>query len=541
MDTSILLRLGLVLSGTNVELVPAPMEQKKEEPKEGTGKDKSEPKDDEDKDESDEDADGGGSDSDDSDEDDDSDDSDEDDGSSGDEDSDEDESDEDEGGSSGDDGEEDESDEEDNDGSSGEEDESDEDESDEDDGDSDEDDSDEDDDDSDDPGSDDEDGDAKPTEDEAKPTEDRKAGGHSETDGDSLVDLAQALLGGESELKDLSKALAEALGEENSNEELKKDEQVWRPYDPSLDTVRVVPAGDEATKTAQNMMKKISGEVSFLRNQLRSKFLQARAPHTIHGVRKGSALSERRLVDSVVELRAGRRPTRPDWTKVEKPECSLACAVVIDESGSMSGDRLAAGLAALTIASSLESLGSPCLVVGPRNGQYNYGGSMYNDPGYRDGENKPNFHRDSGTIIDVFKDWEEPMTRCVGRFAKVQATGGTPLEDGIQYALQALNTRKERHRVVLVITDGCPDNPDVTRYQIRVAGEAGVQIVGVGISYACKQVEDLFPLNVLVPEVKELPVKLLGILSGIMFPKAGRAIQLDAKYATSANGTRIGA
>jgi hypothetical protein len=337
--------------------------------------------------------------------------------------------------------------------------------------------------------------------------------------------------GEETGLADNNSALGDALKGETDKDadDCEPAEQVWRPYDPSLDSVKVVRRGDESTARAlQNRVKK---EISFLRSKLRAKFLQARAPRHIHGVRKGRELSERRLVNSVVELRSNQRPTRPDWRIETKPECTLAAAVVIDESGSMSRLRERAAMAALAIATPLDELGSPCLVVGPRNGR----GSYYNSYGYgaedtRTDNGRARFHRYDGIVIDVFKDWDEPMRRALSRFPNVRATGGTPLSDGIQYALQSLSERPERHRVVLVVTDGAPNNPAVVRRQIRLAAEQGVIVVGVGISGGCRAVVNLFPVHVAVPKLSELPREVLGILDSIMFPKTGgRKLNLDGK------------
>jgi hypothetical protein len=338
-------------------------------------------------------------------------------------------------------------------------------------------------------------------------------------------ELLDALLNGESDgLCDNNEALKAAVLEE-TDEEAEPREAVWRPYSPGDDTVELVSGGD--ARKAKQMQSSVKKEIAFLRAQLRNKFLQARQPEVIHGVRKGRELSERRLVGSVVELRSGRRPTRPDWQQVDKEACTLRCAVVLDESSSM-GSQLAmrAGRAGIAIAQPLDELGSPCLVVGPRSSysnQYRGDTSDYNDAPDR-------YHRVNSVHIDVFKDWYEPMRTALPRFSQVQSVGGTPLSDGIQYALTELNDCPERFRVCFVVTDGMPNCPDVVRRQIRLAAEAGVYVVGVGISAGCYAVKDLFPVHVAVHDLKELPRELMKILTGIMFPNKGRRIALDGRF-----------
>lgn len=351
-----------------------------------------------------------------------------------------------------------------------------------------------------------------------------------ETEAIDAEELAQSLLaamekGEEAGLKDSTKALEAGIGEE-AKEDCEKGEQAWRPYDPSLDEVRFATGGEKAGASAKLMQAKVKPMVSFLKNQMRSKFLQANAEAMTHGVRKGGGLSERRLVNSMVEIRAGKRPTRPDWLRTPKEVCSLACAIVLDESGSMSSLRTLVAQAAIAVAEPLDILGSPCLVVGPRNGQYGYHsyGDLY-DPA---NPTQLQYHRTDGIIIDVFKDWDESMTVALPRFGSVQATGGTPLGDGIQYALQEISNRPERHRVVLVITDGCPDNSQIVARQIRIAREAGIHIIGVGISSGCSMVGDLFKEYLCVEDLPSLPNELLKVLTGIMFPRqGGKKVQFE--------------
>lgn len=362
------------------------------------------------------------------------------------------------------------------------------------------------------------------------------AGGMDEEEARTLAqELIDAIHDGDDEtgLLDNNDALGEAIDAkaEEEEENCEENEQVWRPYDPSLDIVRVVDGGN--VKKARRLRKKVKKEISYLRTKLRSKFLQARAPRTVHGVRKGRDLSERRLVSSVVELRSGRRPTRPDWDRHQGDDVTLAAAVVLDQSGSM-GVKLAAkaAAAALAIATPLDELGSPCLVVGPRSGgAYSTGGRDLDPRGANcfGANGRPRFHRTSGITIDIFKDWEEPMTRALPRFSEVTSTGYTPLSDGIQYAMQHINDRPERHRVILVVTDGQPDCPDVVRRQIRLAAEAGVHVVGVGISSGCWAVTRLFPTHVAVNNLNELPREMMKVLTSIVFPKRGKRIALDGK------------
>ena len=352
-----------------------------------------------------------------------------------------------------------------------------------------------------------------------------EGGGHQYLNDYDIQQLAAALVeaiadGAEMAVQDGAQALAQAI-DNFLHEDLEPDEVAWRPAVPNADEVLFGRNLDP--KTGFNIRNSVRKEIAALRSRLRNRFLAARTPVFTHGVRQGCDISERRMVDSIVEIKSGIEPTRPDYRRDQKPDCSLAVALVIDESGSMSDLRMDTIRAAVAIADALASLGCPILVVGPRNGSYS-----------KISEHAPEIthmvdcHRQAPVVIDVFKDWDEPMNKALPRFPGIVATGGTPLEDGIQYALQMLNKRHERHRIVLTLTDGLPDNPGVVRGQIRIAAESKINIVGVALDqYAAQGVKHLFPENVIVQDMAALPTTLASYLEGVIFPSKARKMKLE--------------
>jgi len=319
----------------------------------------------------------------------------------------------------------------------------------------------------------------------------------------------------------------DSLGDEG---DLLENENYWRPYFPDKDTVGFARNG--SINVVRRYQKAVRGPIAAITTKLRSKFLMARSKKVVHGTRAGT-LSERRLVSSMVEIKSGRRATRPNFQEQKKQDCTLAVSLVIDQSGSMNGqNQVYASMGALAIAEPLDKLGAPVMVCGPRNGRYIYGTpeddqEIRSTTGYG---KRDKYHRNHGVHIDVFKDWSEPMNRCLPRFASVLAQGGTPLSDGIQYAMQELSDRTEVHRVIIVLTDGAANCPRVVNRQIRLAKEAGIHVIGVGIGSHCVSVEYQFPENnIQIPDVTELPKKLLSILDGIMFPKKAKKARMDGR------------
>ena len=357
-------------------------------------------------------------------------------------------------------------------------------------------------------------------------------GGNSPLSEERAEKLLEQLLSGENPLKDNAEALADAFNDLRDDDCL-PGEQIWRPFCEEDDRV-VTPYEDAHVAKQYRAAGKIL--TAAMRTSFKRKFLQAREPQEEHGVLRGDGLSEPLLVESWIEVQATRRrPRRPDYRVVEQEECSLAVAVIGDESGSMCGaNQAAAATAMLSIADCFDALGSPVLCCGIQNG-----GRV---SGSRDERNRSMstglFHRRKGVVYNLFKDWHEPIRSCWKRFGSYDAGGGTPLSDGIQYGLRALSERPERHRVLIVLTDGMPCDGAVIKRQIRLAREAGITIIGVGIGHGCDPVQGLFPAHVVVEDLDSLPKQMINAITSVVFPKKARRVKIDGGSRRRAAGNR---
>ena len=63
----------------------------------------------------------------------------------------------------------------------------------------------------------------------------------------------------------------------------------------------------------------------------------------------------------------------------------------------------------------------------------------------------------------------------------IRASGGTPLAGAVWWVLQTMLPLKERRKMILVITDGMPDNPLAANNAIGVAQKLGFEVYGLGI------------------------------------------------------------
>lgn len=322
--------------------------------------------------------------------------------------------------------------------------------------------------------------------------------------------------------------LATAAHAKEDFRDLEPGEMAWNPYDPMSDEARVVRSGHRETdqERANAMLAEVRETVVYLRARLRNIVRAQEFTDTTHGVRRGRKLSNRRLVDTAIELRSGQNPTRPYQITDTQMDTSVALCIVLDQSGSMCSSLYAVSQAMMIMADCIESIGGKTMALGFRDGA----DSHYSGPS----SYGKSYHRVHGVRYDIFKTWDEMFVNAKWRFAHTQAYGGTPMSDGVQYGLMALNERTEAHRILWVITDGCPNRPHekVIRRQLRLAKAAGIHVVGNGIGDEAAYVKNLFPDHVWTDKVRDLPqpvVAKLNELCDFAGRYRGRKAKLDGK------------
>ncbi|MFE8032999.1 VWA domain-containing protein [Thiohalocapsa marina] len=112
-------------------------------------------------------------------------------------------------------------------------------------------------------------------------------------------------------------------------------------------------------------------------------------------------------------------------------------------------------------------------------------------------------HADALTLM--VRHGERPRARA-GAFLQLPR-GSTPMAGALWFAAADLLARPETRRVILVLTDGKPDQVDSTREILRLCRAADLETVGIGIDV---DVSWLFPVALRVSEVTELKRALFG-------------------------------
>lgn len=142
-------------------------------------------------------------------------------------------------------------------------------------------------------------------------------------------------------------------------------------------------------------------------------------------------------------------------------DLNAAIAIVIDRSGSMSGLITEAGTAALAAMLAYDVQGITSQV------------SVFPVEGTEQGA--------SDVGVALLKDWNESARLMAGRVQSLTADGGTPMAEAVLFAATEVARRVETLKIVLVITDGMPDDLGLTREVIEQVRGDGISVLGLGI------------------------------------------------------------
>ena len=81
---------------------------------------------------------------------------------------------------------------------------------------------------------------------------------------------------------------------------------------------------------------------------------------------------------------------------------------------------------------------------------------------------------------------------------------------GITYGTRLLRATQRRRKIMVVLTDGEPDNAVTAATAIAVAQAQGIEVYGIGI--LTDSVKNLFPQWTVIQQIDQLPTRLVGLL-----------------------------
>jgi cobalamin biosynthesis protein CobT len=105
---------------------------------------------------------------------------------------------------------------------------------------------------------------------------------------------------------------------------------------------------------------------------------------------------------------------------------------------------------------------------------------------------------------------------CASAFVQAPR-GGTPMAQALWYAAADLLAYREERRMLVVLTDGEPDDAAEVLRLLGLCRQAGIETVGVGIGIC---VQHLFPTAIEVTEAKDLKRELFGVAERLLLGAA---------------------
>lgn len=112
--------------------------------------------------------------------------------------------------------------------------------------------------------------------------------------------------------------------------------------------------------------------------------------------------------------------------------------------------------------------------------------------------------------VTVLTCFGERVERTASRYAAIEAEGSTPLAEALWWCATALLFRQEERKVLLVITDGEPNDRNAARDVIQRYLNSGIEAIGLGIELPL--IEDLFPTSQIIHSVHQLPKAVFRLL-----------------------------
>lgn len=206
--------------------------------------------------------------------------------------------------------------------------------------------------------------------------------------------------------------------------------------------------------------------------------------------------------------------------KEEHQSKDTAVMLLVDNSGSMNGAKMATAMqASYALAQTLERVNIPNEIIGFTTGSLSHAAvTQY----HQETAKGIRFCRASTIVMPVYKQFSERVTPAVKRRIAYQVNvqyGLNNNTDGesLEYAALRLIPRRERRKVMLVLSDGQPVGSGSgwhLKDTVKKLTKMGIETVGIGIN--SNAVENFYPRSMVLNRVEDLPVAVMGELKRIL-------------------------
>lgn len=119
------------------------------------------------------------------------------------------------------------------------------------------------------------------------------------------------------------------------------------------------------------------------------------------------------------------------------------------------------------------------------------------------------FQGGGAKVHSIIKHGEKPQAMA-GKFS-VRPSGSTPMAEAVWYAAYQLLRTKEDRKILLLVTDGEPDDEAATRHVVDLCIEGDVEVYGIGIG--TKAVERFSQPSIVIADVQDLRSTLFTLIA----------------------------
>jgi cobalamin biosynthesis protein CobT len=119
----------------------------------------------------------------------------------------------------------------------------------------------------------------------------------------------------------------------------------------------------------------------------------------------------------------------------------------------------------------------------------------------------------------VLKGWNAMPSSAIPAYQSLGVEGCTPMAEAMMGAGLALMQRPEKRKILLVATDGEPDDTGAAQWVINLARKSGIEVLGLGILCDTSNVFGQ-QWSRKIDCIDNLPVAMIGMLDSVMLKRA---------------------
>jgi hypothetical protein len=270
---------------------------------------------------------------------------------------------------------------------------------------------------------------------------------------------------------------------------------------PDRETIVMPPEGDPSLYQA--VLTEVKHDAGFLVRRLTSSLREDVYLRYGGHFRSGSLHAAKLWRQRLGVYRLFQRPI----SGIERP---VAFTLLVDESASMKGQEKykLAMKTAILLGETLHQLGVPLEIIGYSTAEYEARAALVLGlrPAY-----EYRTTRCSALEHRIYKRFDEPFPFTRSRLVGIQPRHNNWDEEHLLFAFRRIQTRPEKQKVIIVISDGQPNgDADFLIRTVETIERLNCRVVGVGIG--ADFVNDIYTNAVVVSDLRQMAVELIDIL-----------------------------